>query len=662
MPDFPRLIEFAFPLKQTSLDSVHEKNVRHGHISTLHIWPARRPLAACRAALIATLLPDPSAQQRPDNTPDKEWEDQLRRQRRDLCEKIGGTVEKEIEKKKKPDGSTVEREKEVTKGGILHWGREAENADTLEWFRQQIRKAYGGRAPKVFDPFAGGGAIPLEALRLGCEATAADINPVAWFLLKCTLEYPQKLAGQTRPLPPFVLKDAHFMDSFFKAKGLKGARLRLALERLGHIDKSPTLTGLDLQGTTLDADLAWQVRAWGRWILDRARRDLARFYPTYAELEPVKKNLRPFEPQPLRLVPLKEDGTPEVDSLNTEFSDEYLARETNPRWVAKTTVAYLWARTVICKNCRATVPLLKTRWLCKKDNKRVLLTMEPKLEGKGVHFGVLEHVPAVGGNAAQKAANDKKIAAGTMTRSGATCPCCSTIMTMEDIRLEGQAGRLAATMTAAIVDGPRGKEYRPPTEAEAVSLSEATCQLDSLFADVPLGKPAESTPKGGGKGAGRAFSVQGYGLMRWCDLFTARQLAALATFVRHTQAAREHLRSHDYPPIWLEAISAYLAIPVDKVAAFNCTITRWFPHREGMCPIFSGYRIEMIWDHGEINPLSQSTGAYGEVLTWLEKVITFVCQAASSGISTVIQRSVLHAASSGEYDVRISPPPTASTK
>ncbi|MDF5714191.1 MAG: DUF1156 domain-containing protein [Rhizonema sp. NSF051] len=58
MTDKPRLIEVAFPLKQTSIDSVHEKNVRHGHISTLHIWPARRPLAACRAALIATLLPD----------------------------------------------------------------------------------------------------------------------------------------------------------------------------------------------------------------------------------------------------------------------------------------------------------------------------------------------------------------------------------------------------------------------------------------------------------------------------------------------------------------------------------------------------------------------------------------------------------------------------
>ena len=76
----------------------------------------------------------------------------------------------------------------------------------MEWFRQEIRKAYGGRAPRVLDPFAGGGAIPLEAMRLGCEVTAIDINPVAWFILKCTLEYPQKLAGQTRPLPDFVLR------------------------------------------------------------------------------------------------------------------------------------------------------------------------------------------------------------------------------------------------------------------------------------------------------------------------------------------------------------------------------------------------------------------------------------------------------------------------
>src|SRR5215472_3820271 len=107
--DVSRLIEHAFPLEQVSLDSVHEKNVRHGHISTLHIWPARRPLAACRAALIATLLPDPGS-------PEK---------RRELLEKLGGLVVKKTEKKKMPSGKVIERPKEETVGGILHWGRES---------------------------------------------------------------------------------------------------------------------------------------------------------------------------------------------------------------------------------------------------------------------------------------------------------------------------------------------------------------------------------------------------------------------------------------------------------------------------------------------------------------------------------------------------------
>ena len=180
--DDQRLIEVAFPLKQASLDSVHEKSVRHGHISTLHIWPARRPLAACRAALIATLLPDPG-------TPEK---------RKELLEKIGGKVVAEVQKKK-VGGKTIEVVKERTEGGVLHWGNE--NSPDMDWFREEIKKAYGGHAPRVLDPFAGGGAIPLEAMRLGCEATAIDINPVAWLVLKCTLHYPQQFTGRSWPLP-----------------------------------------------------------------------------------------------------------------------------------------------------------------------------------------------------------------------------------------------------------------------------------------------------------------------------------------------------------------------------------------------------------------------------------------------------------------------------
>lgn len=643
MPNFPRLIEFAFPLKQTSLDSVHEKNVRHGHISTLHIWPARRPLAACRAALIATLLPDPG---------DPE-------SRRQLCEKIAGTVEKVIEKKKKSDGSTVEREKEVTKGGILHWGREVENADTLEWFRQEIRKAYGGRAPKVLDPFAGGGAIPLEAMRLGCEVTAIDINPVAWFILKCTLEYPQKLAGQTRPLPDFILRDRDFMEAFFKAKGLSKAQIRQHLEKLGHAGDSPNLPKLDLKGGNLEADLAWHVRAWGQWVLARARRDLASFYPIYADFEPPRKGLRPFEPQPMRLVPFNEDGTPNINLLNEHFDANYLANADNPRWVAKPTIAYLWARTVTCKNCRATIPLLKTRWLCKSGSKRVLLTTTPKPDRSGVLFGVQTGVPAAGGSNPRKIANDKQLGAGTMSRAGVQCPCCGLpSMTMEDIRLEGQAGRLAAILTAVVTEGPDGKEYRLPTEEEIRCDAAAKNELKHVFADIPFGVPNEPSPAGGGSGAGRAFSVQGYGLMKWSDLYTPRQLLALGTFVKHTRATPEKIRRAGYPALWQECLAAYSACVISRTADYMATLCVWEKGAEEVKHVFMRWALPITWDFAEANPLAPIerffVGGFNSALNVLTTLHS--CSWKQTATPNVIKGSAIKGAQD-TYDLVFTDPP-----
>ena len=338
LTDRPRLIEVAFPLKQTSLDSVHEKNVRHGHISTLHIWPARRPLAACRAALIATLLPDPG---------DKEERDPL-------LERLAGHVVQKTQ-----EAEAAERQ---DRGG--HHRRDRGRHPALGTRVRAgpgvvPREDPGGLrrpAPKVLDPFAGGGAIPLEAMRLGCEVTAVDINPVAWFILKCTLEYPQRLAGQTRPLPDFALADREFMEEYFKAQGLKGAALQNALDASDrHSSASQPYSQIDAaRDTQYAADLAWHVRAWGRWVLSQARRELAPYYPTYADFQPATKGARPIEGVRIELVPLERDGTPDVEALNAEFTQEYLANPRNPRWVAKPTVAYLWARTVTCKSCRAT--------------------------------------------------------------------------------------------------------------------------------------------------------------------------------------------------------------------------------------------------------------------------------------------------------------------
>ena len=625
--DTKRLIEVAFPLKQASLDSVHEKNVRHGHISTLHIWPARRPLAASRAALIATLLPDPGDAEK----------------RKALLERMAGHVVEKVERKRL-NGRVVEKVKEVTEGGILHWGRE--NGPDLDWFREEIRKAYGGRAPKVLDPFAGGGAIPLEAMRLGCDVTAMDINPVAWFILKCTLEYPQRLADQTRPLPSFALEDRDFMEALLKARGYKGARLRTQLERLGHGNGEFQLDALPQDDPIIEADLAWHVRAWGRWVLARARRELAAYYPTYAEFEPLTPDAD-FEPQPVRLLDTDDDGLPLLDPLNEEFDAAYLRDPHNPRWVAKPTVAYLWARTVTCRQCRTTLPLLKTRWLCKKDNKRVLLTMEPDEEsrhtsfdmlrtnggGAGrVVFGVQADVPRNGGNSAQRREHDKRIGAGTMSRTGAACPSCESIMTMEDIRYEGRNGRLGAVMTAVVVDGQKGKEYRLPTyhEREAADVTEE--RLQALYANIPFGLPDEPLPSKEALG----FRVPLYGFNTWRKLFTNRQLLALGVFVRALRAMPDEL-GH-YPTDWAESVTAMCLPIISRMADRGSTLATWTNDPEKIRSTFARFALPITWDFSEFAPLSNTTGGFVQSIDWVAKVCDHLqgsVESATSGESVL---------------------------
>ena len=630
-----RLIEVAFPLKQVSLDSVHEKNVRHGHISTLHIWPARRPLAASRAALIATLLADPGDP----------------KQRQEILERMAGRVVEKIERKR-VGGRVVEKVKEETVGGILHWGRE--NDSDLAWFRDEIRKAYGGRAPKVLDPFAGGGAIPLEAMRLGCDVTAMDINPVAWFILKCTLEYPQKLAGQTRPLPEFALEDGEFMEAFLKAKGFKGASLRTFLERLGHGDGGDIqLDLLQQDDPILEADLAWHVRAWGRWVLTKARTELAAYYPTYAEYEPLKPDAE-YESRPMRLLEVDDEGVPQVDPLNAEFDDAYLKNPLNPRWIAKPTVAYLWARTVTCKQCRATLPLLKTRWLCKKDRKRVLLTMEPQDDQTGVVFGVQSDVPHNGGNAAQRREHDKRIGAGTMSRTGATCPCCGAITTMEDIRFEGRAGRLGAVMTAVVVDGPKSKEYRTPSNLELKATHRAEKrerEVMSTLVGHSLNEPFKPAST-------RSISAQLYGVQHWLDLYTSRQRLSLGIFGLHLHSVAAVITSTGLSETWRHAILDSLCLSLDRLICFMCVNTRWKTDADSMTDAFSRFSISLLWDFAEANPLGAAVGGFVRCNDRIATAYdTLLSTLRNPGTANALQQSVGDFVSTAKYDLVITDPP-----
>jgi len=545
-----RLIEAAFPLRQASIDSLHEKNVRHGHISTLHIWPARRPLAACRAALIATLLPDPGE-------PDE---------RKVLLERLGGCLVERVETRKVA-GKEVEVRREETEGGILHWGRES--GPDLGSFRDEIRKAYGGRAPVVLDPFAGGGSIPLEAMRLGCEALAIDLNPVAWFILKCTLEYPHGLSGKSWPLPEFALDLPGFVR--------------------------PELFALP------EANLAWHVRAWGRWIRERAKADLERFYPVVE---------------------------------------------------GKTTVAYLWARTLACKNCRGELPLLKTRWLCRKARKKVVLHLETGPGDPRATFTVrdLTSETAADGKAAGTAETH-----GTMTRSGATCPHCGVITTRDDLRQTGCSGGFGERLVAVVVEGPDGKGYRLPT-SEEMSLAKETRESSSAaFRDVPFGPPADPiTPNA----KGDTWCVL-YGFDTFEKLFSPRQLLALGTFVRHTRAAIETMGRLGYPAEWVEAVGGLLALGVDKLADRQSVLCRWDTGYEKVSNSFARFALPMLWDYCEANPLSDTTGNYTACLEWVCRTTEHTSAAAAGQPAP---RAIRGSATSqtvppGSVDVVLTDPP-----
>ena len=196
MKENKRFIEQSFPVKEVSVESAREKNIRRGHISTLHIWWARRPLASSRATAYAALIPAPEN--------DVEWD----KRRQFIID-------------------------------FSKWENSL-NPVLIEKARKDILEANGDKPLKVLDPFAGGGAIPLEALRLGCETYAGEYNPVAVLILKCTLEYPQKYGKVSK-------EDEKWEE----------------LERENR-SKNPLLE---------------DVKEWGNWVLAEAKKEIGRFYP-----------------------------------------------------------------------------------------------------------------------------------------------------------------------------------------------------------------------------------------------------------------------------------------------------------------------------------------------------------------------------------------------
>ena len=251
-----KLIEVALPLDAINAAAAREKSIRHGHPSTLHLWWARRPLAAARAVIFAQMVDDPGS--RPELFPTEQEQERERRRLFDLIEELV-----------KWENTTNEE--------LLQQARAEIRAS---WRRTCADHAGGPRAAELFDPerlpafhdpFAGGGALPLEAQRLGLEAHASDLNPVAVLINKAMIEIPPKFAGR----PP-VNPEARSDGALVAGREWKGAR-----------------------------GLAEDVRYYGRWMRDEAERRIGHLYPKIAvtdEMVSERPDLRRYAGRELTVI------------------------------------------------------------------------------------------------------------------------------------------------------------------------------------------------------------------------------------------------------------------------------------------------------------------------------------------------------------------------
>src|SRR3954451_2824570 len=191
-----KLIEVALPLEAINAASAREKSIRHGHPSTLHLWWARRPLAACRAVLFAQLVDDPSA-----------WPDRFPAEgaQGDGGERLHNLIRRLVPWEASNDAAVLNEARWHIARSVA-WGRGEELPPRAR--PEAVLRSREDDAPPVYDPFCGGGSIPLEAQRLGLKAIASDLNPVAVMITKALIEIPPKFAGRPPVNPDWQRKSA----------------------------------------------------------------------------------------------------------------------------------------------------------------------------------------------------------------------------------------------------------------------------------------------------------------------------------------------------------------------------------------------------------------------------------------------------------------------
>lgn len=487
-----KLIEVAIPLEAINIASAREKSIRHGHPSTLHLWWARRPLAACRAVLFAQLVDDPSSL--PEQFP----------------------TEEAIENERQRLFAIIEE--------LVVWDNST-NEEVLDRARAEIRRSCGGVLPPVYDPFSGGGSIPLEAQRLGLPASGSDLNPVAVMIGKAMIEIPPKFDAQ-EPVHPGAKDRNHYR----KAEGL-----------------------------------AEDVRFYAQWIRDKALERIGNVYPSV-------------------------DLPKELGGENAKV------------------VGWIWSRTVPSPDpafSNVEVPIASSFLLNSKSGKEVWIEPIVDKAARSVRFRI-----RTGGTKSEIAqAKD-----GTKAGRGANFRCIisGTAITPNYVKERGRAGEMRQRLIAIVADGKSGRVYvEPSNDQEHIALSAK-----------PTWRPETSLPNDP-----RNFWTVDYGITKFGDLFTDRQLLALNTLTELVHEVRNQVifdakaagRIDDGRALrdgglgakaYAEAVCVQLGMALSRLADSCNAHCRWAADKTQLKNLFSRQAIPMSWDFFEANPFAGGAGDF----------------------------------------------------
>ena len=580
-----KLIEVALPLEAINVASAREKSIRHGHPSTLHLWWARRPLAAARAVIFAQMVDDPS-----------EYVDALlsvpdtgRAARRELkkrhalwkaskaeYEAAGGAQMPEAGPQPTLEDCTADIERKrlfAIIEDLVKW-ENTTSEHVLEKARTEIRQSWRracadnadhprakdlfdrNKLPAFHDPFAGGGTLPLEAQRLGLEAWASDLNPVAVLINKAMIEIPPKFAGQ---LPVNPERDLH--RRWIGAQGL-----------------------------------AEDVRYYGKWMRDEAEKRIGHLYPKIeitAGMTTERPDLKPYVGRKL------------------------------------TVIAWLWARTVKSPNPafrHVDVPLASTFMLSTKVGKQAYVV--PLIENGNYRFTVKTGRP-----------NDPEAAkAGTKLGRGANFRCLMSGAPIagDYIKAEGRAGRMDVRLMAIVAEGDRERVHLAPTPEHVAAARKANPEWRP---EVTI---SGSTQYLGVKPYGmdrfdQLFSArQTVTLTVFSDLVVEvlNRIESDTITAGISKDGKRLSDGGDGARAYADAIATYLGLGVGRCANYWSSQTPW--GGEFIVQTFGRQALQMVWDYAEGNPLSHSTGNWTGALEWIAKVIAGSLPAAGYGHATQV--------------------------